>query len=84
VASSLAIKIARLATRTNIFPLYEIENGTDWTLNLEGDLPVGDYLKIQGRFRHLSETDLGAIQNEVDRNLALIRERVAATRMRNA
>lgn len=84
VASSLAIKIARLATRTNIFPLYEIENGTDWTVNLEGDLPVGDYLGAQGRFRHLNPEDLDQIQREVDANLALIQERVAATRVRRA
>jgi pyruvate/2-oxoacid:ferredoxin oxidoreductase beta subunit len=84
VPSSMAVKIARLATRTNIFPLYEIENGTDWTLNLEGDLPVGDYLASQGRFRHLTEDDLVQIQGEVDRGLALIQERVAATRARNA
>ncbi|MBW2356904.1 MAG: hypothetical protein JRF23_09120, partial [Deltaproteobacteria bacterium] len=76
--------IARLATRSNIFPLYEIENGTDWTLNLEGDLPVGDYLGVQGRFRHLTPEDLEQIQQEVDADLALIQERVAATRVRKA
>lgn len=84
VASSLSVKIARLASRTNIFPLYEIENGTDWTLNFEGDLPVGEYLKLQGRFRHLTADDLEQIQVEVDHNLALIHEKVAVTRARSA
>ena len=84
VPSSHAVKIARLATRTNIFPLYEIENGTDYTLNAQGDLPVGDYLSVQGRFKHLSTDDLPRIQQEVDRDMALIQEKVAATQVRRA
>jgi len=84
VPSSHAVKIARLATRTDVFPLYEIEHGTDYTLNTEGDLPVGDYLSVQGRFRHLDDKAQALIQHEVDRDLALIKERVAATQVRRA
>jgi pyruvate/2-oxoacid:ferredoxin oxidoreductase beta subunit len=84
VASGHAIKIARLATRTSVFPLYEIENGTDYTLNAGGDLPVGDYLTVQGRFKHLAPEDLALVQAEVDHDMALIQEKVAATQVRRA
>jgi pyruvate ferredoxin oxidoreductase beta subunit/2-oxoisovalerate ferredoxin oxidoreductase beta subunit len=63
--SDMSVKIARLAVQTNIFPLYEIENGTQYTLNYRGDRPVEDYLHTQGRFKHLSTDDISTIQNMV-------------------
>jgi pyruvate ferredoxin oxidoreductase beta subunit len=51
-----SIEVARLATETGIFPLYEIINGKH-VLNRPKDItklkPVEDYLSMQGRFRHL-------------------------------
>ena len=64
--SDMSVKIARLAVQTNIFPLYEIENGTRYTLNYRGDRPVEDYLQTQGRFRHLSKQNVSRIQSMVD------------------
>ena len=52
--------------QTNIFPLYEIENGTRYTLNYRGDRPVGEYLQIQRRFKHLGQQDVSRIQSMVD------------------
>lgn len=63
--SDMSVKIARLAVQTNIFPLYEIENGTLYTLNHKGDRPVEDYLQTQRRFKHLSTEDIATIQNMV-------------------
>ncbi len=63
--SEMSVKIARLAVHTNIFPLYEIENGTRYTLNYKGDRPVEDYLQTQGRFKHLSKADVAQIQKMV-------------------
>ena len=63
--SEMSVKIARLAVQTNIFPLYEIENGTRYTLNYKGDRPVEDYLQTQGRFKHLSKADIAQIQKMV-------------------
>ena len=60
--SDVSVKIARLAVQTNIFPLYEIENGTQYTLNYKGDRPVEDYLQTQGRFKHLSQAEVAHIQ----------------------
>jgi pyruvate/2-oxoacid:ferredoxin oxidoreductase beta subunit len=64
--SDMSVKIARLAVQTNIFPLYEIENGTRYTLNYRGDRPVDDYLQTQGRFKHLGKENVFRIQNMVD------------------
>jgi pyruvate/2-oxoacid:ferredoxin oxidoreductase beta subunit len=63
--SDMSVKIARLAVQTNIFPLYEIEGGTRYTLNYKGDGRVEDYLQTQGRFKHLGEEDISQIQGMV-------------------
>ncbi|MBP7794197.1 MAG: 3-methyl-2-oxobutanoate dehydrogenase subunit beta [Candidatus Saccharicenans sp.] len=64
------VKLARLAVQTGYFPLYEIENGEKWTLNLKikERKPITDYLKMQGRFRHLKQDEIDLIQAEVDAN----------------
>ncbi len=62
------VKLARLAVQTGYFPLFEIENGERWTLNLKVKerKPIAEYLKLQGRFRHLKEDEITLIQQEVD------------------
>ena len=60
--SDMSVKIARLAVQTNIFPLYEIEDGARYTLNYKGDCRVEEYLQTQKRFKHLSEEDISLIQ----------------------
>lgn len=61
------IKAGRLAVETGVFPLYEIENGkyTMSSLNPEELRPVEDYLKMQGRFRHLTPDYIEKIQDRV-------------------
>jgi pyruvate/2-oxoacid:ferredoxin oxidoreductase beta subunit len=63
--SDMSVKIARLAVQTNVFPLYEIEDGTRYTLNYKGDRRVEDYLQTQGRFKHLGKEDISGIQEMV-------------------
>ena len=65
----ITIKIARLATQTNVFPIYEVENGI-YQINkrIAKPQPVSEYLKLQGRFRHLEQSEVDFIQKEVDRN----------------
>ncbi|NPV29347.1 MAG: pyruvate ferredoxin oxidoreductase [Firmicutes bacterium] len=72
--ASETIKIARLATETCIFPLYEVEEkGEKWTVNYipKNKLPVAEYLKPQGRFEHFfrpgNEHLLEELQAETDR-----------------
>ena len=63
----LTPNIGRLAVETNYFPLYEIRNGRDYKISYHSkNLPVRDYLMAQGRFKHLTEENLEAIQEEVN------------------
>ena len=66
--SSQAIKIARLAVHTKVFPLYEIEDGIRYIINVEPkNLPVEEYLRLQGRFNHLTDEDIQNNQRNIDR-----------------
>nr|MBC8361686.1 pyruvate synthase subunit beta [Candidatus Desulfatibia profunda] len=76
VPSELSVKIARLAVQTNIFPLYEVENGVNYTLNYRGARPAADYMKVQGRFKHLSDADFLKIQQMVDEDWQLLLRKV--------
>ena len=67
IPSELTIKISRLAVRSRIFPLYEIENGRSYTIQEEPHVvPVKEYLKLQGRFSHLTDQEIKKIQEMVD------------------
>lgn len=73
-----AIKSSRLAVQTRIFPVYEVEGGIRYTLNINvpNPKPVMDYLKLQGRFRHLKEDETLVIQKNVDSEWELLMERI--------
>ncbi len=61
------IQVSRLGVTTGIFTLYEIEDGKlTVTVKPEKFKPVGDYLKLQGRFSHLTDEDIEKIQHDVD------------------
>ena len=58
---------ARYAVESRVFPLYEIDRGTNYTLSMDPlKRPVRDYLALQGRFKHLTEEERDYIQQEVD------------------
>ncbi len=62
-----SIKISRMAIESKVFPLLEIFNGVDYRLSREpAGTPVTDYIKMQGRFRHLGEKQIEQIQTYVD------------------
>ncbi len=62
----LSVKLGKLAVQTGIFPLYEIENGQYKMRGKNAKLkPVDEYLKLQGRFRHLSDDTIAEIQERV-------------------
>ncbi len=73
LASELSVKIARMAVQTNIFPIYEVEDGLRYTINFrsKGYL-VKEYFKLQGRFKHLTEGDLDQIQEMVNEDWELL------------
>ncbi len=67
-----AIMLSRLAVNTCYWPLYEIENGlTKITVTPKEKLPITDFLRPQGRFKHLfspeNEGLLKQVQDEVDK-----------------
>ncbi len=66
IPTEVAIKYGRLAVQSGVFPLYEVENGNyKITLNPEPLRPVSDYMKGQGRFRHLTDDSVSKIQERV-------------------
>jgi len=77
-ASERTIEIGRLAVETGIFPLYEVENGR-YKLNIDKPKlkPVEEYLKPQGRFRHLLDEDIQKIQEHVNEGNAKLKAKVA-------
>jgi pyruvate ferredoxin oxidoreductase beta subunit len=65
--NDMAIKLGRLAVQTGMFPLYEVENGVyKMSIDLPALRPLKDYLKLQGRFRHLSDDVIAQIQKRVE------------------
>ncbi len=52
--SELTVELARLAVETNLFPLFEVENGVIARVKKPKEArPVEDYLRPQRRFAHL-------------------------------
>ncbi len=62
-----AIKLSKLGFQTNIYPLFEIENGYV-KINKRNDnpKPVEEFLKLQGRFKHLTPEQIKEIQEHVN------------------
>ena len=79
-AIDLTVRIGRLAVETGIFPLYEVENG-QYRLSLDFPKlrPVADYMKLQGRFRHLSPEEINKIQTRVNEEYEKLREKAVKT-----
>jgi len=75
-----AVKLARMVVQNAMFPIYEIEHGEKYTLNikLKEKKPIDDYLKLQGRFRHLKPEQIKVLQEEVDRNWERLLKKISA------
>jgi pyruvate ferredoxin oxidoreductase beta subunit len=76
--SKITIQMGRLAVETGIFPLYEVENGR-YRLNVDRPTlkPVEEYLKPQGRYRHLTDKDIQEIQEMVNEDYAKLKAKIA-------
>jgi len=58
---------ARYAVECGAFPLYEVEDGTRYTINRErGDRPVAEYLALQRRYKDVDPINVAILQDEVD------------------
>jgi pyruvate ferredoxin oxidoreductase beta subunit len=74
-AAGDSIRVARLATQTGLFPVFEARRGAvEGACKIRRRAPVEEYLKLQGRYRHLFEPKrqdevIAAIQAIADRNI---------------
>ncbi len=73
-APELSIKLGRLAAETGVFPLYEVERG-QYRLSIDFPKlkPIKEYIKLQGRFRHLTDEMIGEIEKRVHKEYEQLR-----------
>jgi pyruvate ferredoxin oxidoreductase beta subunit len=68
--SDQSIELAKLAVDTCFWPLYEVENGEyKLTYRPKEKKPVEDWLKRQGRFRHLFKPENAEILKEIQEDI---------------
>jgi pyruvate ferredoxin oxidoreductase beta subunit len=77
-----AIVLSRLAVETCYWPIYEVENGvTKITVKPKEKKPIVEFLKPQGRFKHLFAPQnawmLKKIQEEIDHDWELLQREAA-------
>jgi pyruvate ferredoxin oxidoreductase beta subunit len=83
------IKLAKLAVQTRYFPLYEVDKG-NYKLNMKvpKPIPLEEFLKPQGRFRHLFAPefvkDLEELRRQVESNWNRIAHLCGETPMQTA
>lgn len=66
-SEDMTIDVGKLAVETRMIVLYEIEDGKlRLTRRVDNPKPVEDYLKPQGRFRHLKKKETDYIQKRTD------------------
>lgn len=76
--SDETIAISKLAVETCVWPLYEVENGTDYTLSAESlriaegkteKRPITDWIDSQGRFNHLKGEKWECVVEDIQDNI---------------
>jgi pyruvate ferredoxin oxidoreductase beta subunit len=79
-APDLSIKLGRLAVETGVFPLYEVEKGR-YRLNMDFPKlrPMKEYLKLQGRFRHLTDSMIEEIEKQIHQEYQELKARARQT-----
>jgi pyruvate ferredoxin oxidoreductase beta subunit len=76
--TSQTIKLAKLAVQTRYFPLYEVENGNyKLSMKIPKPTPLEEFLKPQGRFRHLFAPQFAKNLEELKRQVESNWNRVA-------
>jgi pyruvate ferredoxin oxidoreductase beta subunit len=68
-----SIRAAKLAVQTRLWPLYEVDHGKlIINVKISRPKPIEDYLKIQGRFKHLlkpvNSWMLDRLKEDIERN----------------
>ena len=70
------MEVARKAVETNFVMLWEYTpaQGLHFSQSVDHPLPVTEYLKVMGRFRHLTEEQVQHIQAKVEENRAFVQQ----------
>ncbi len=73
------VKLAKLAVQTNIFPIYEVEDGIKYTQNIKVKQrkPITEYFKYQGRFKHLKDDEIAFIQKKIDEDYEILLKKLS-------
>lgn len=67
IDSAESVEVMRRAVDSRMFPLYEVEDGEKYTINVEPKgIPLKDYLSMQGRFRHLTDEQIQKLEAQVE------------------
>lgn len=72
IGSQEAVLMGKLAAQTGLYPLLEYENGKLSASSINSKFtakPVEEYLKKQGRFKHLKPENIAIIQKEANENI---------------
>jgi len=67
-----AVNLGKLAVQTGLYPLLEYTDGKLASSSINSNFqakPVTEYLKLQGRFKHLKPGDIAAIQKLAEGNI---------------
>jgi len=64
--SEKTVTLGKLAYETCIYPMYEVREGKYTVRKPAKKKPVEEYLKLQGRFKHLTNRELHFMQKNVD------------------
>ena len=69
ISPSQTVEVAKTAFKSKVTPLYEIENGVlKFTKEPSSFVGVKEYLKTQGRFKHMNEEEIDEVQKHLDKN----------------
>lgn len=79
--SQLTFQVGKLAVETGLYPLFEYENGVVSAVRQIQPKPVEEYLKAQGRFKHLlnKPEEIKKVQEIADRNIQKYNLRIAVS-----
>jgi pyruvate ferredoxin oxidoreductase beta subunit/2-oxoisovalerate ferredoxin oxidoreductase beta subunit len=78
IADDASLHVLRVAVEAKVVPLYEVEDGARYRItHWPAGTPVGEYLRLQGRYTHLDQAQIDEIQAETDRRWQVLVGRAA-------
>jgi pyruvate/2-oxoacid:ferredoxin oxidoreductase beta subunit len=73
---AISIQLTRDATKANVFPIYEVEDGA-YRINIipEENTPIQTYIEKQGRFKGVTPETIAALQEQTDQRWEALKEK---------